>query len=129
MPLPGWLARLNRIATNRATKPLARRLPLFAVVVHRGRRTGRTYRTPVNLFRSGDRYLIALTYGRDRDWVKNVVAAGGCVVETRGRTLRLVDPVIVDDPHHARFPGLIRPVLAAIGVTETLELRRPARSA
>jgi deazaflavin-dependent oxidoreductase (nitroreductase family) len=129
MPLPGWLGRFNRVATNRATGPLARRLPGFAVVVHQGRRSGRTYRTPVNLFRSGDRYLIALTYGRDRDWVKNVLAAGGCVVVTRGRRLRLVDPVIVEDHRHARFPGPIRPVLAAIGVTETMELQRPGPSA
>jgi deazaflavin-dependent oxidoreductase (nitroreductase family) len=99
------------------------------VVVHRGRRSGRTHRTPVNLFRSGDRYLIALTYGRDRDWVKNVLAAGGCVVVTRGRRFRLVDPLIVEDLRHERFPGPIRPILAAIGVTETLELRRPEPSA
>lgn len=126
MPLPEWLARFNRLATNHATRPLARRLPWFGVVVHRGRRSGRTYRTPVNLFRSGNRYLIALTYGRDRDWVKNVVAARGCDIETGGRTLRLVDPVIVEDARHKRFPGPIRPILAALGVTETLELRIPA---
>ncbi|MGH2766055.1 MAG: nitroreductase family deazaflavin-dependent oxidoreductase, partial [Actinomycetota bacterium] len=90
MPLPGWLARFNRVATNHVTRPLARWLPGFAVVVHRGQRSGRTYRTPVNLFRSHDRYLIALTYGRDRDWVRNVLATGGCDVETRGRTLQLV---------------------------------------
>ena len=98
------------------------------MIVHRGRRSGRTYRTPVNVFRSGDRYLIALTYGRNRDWVKNIVAAGECHVETRGRRLRLVHPVIVDDARHERFPRPIRPILATIGVNETLELRRPASS-
>lgn len=124
MPLPGWLGRFNRVATNRATRPLARRLPWFAVVVHRGRRSGRTYRTPVNAFRSNDRYLIALTYGRDRDWVKNVLAAGGCDLQTRGRTIRVVDPLIVPDREHQRFPMPIRPILSAIRVTEFLELRR-----
>jgi deazaflavin-dependent oxidoreductase (nitroreductase family) len=129
MPLPGWLGRFNRVATNYATRPLARRLPWFAVVVHRGRRSGRTYRTPVNAFRSGDRYLIALTYGADRDWVKNVVAAGGCHVETRGRRRRLVDPVIVSDHRHERFPAPIRPILSALRVTEALELRPAAAGA
>jgi deazaflavin-dependent oxidoreductase (nitroreductase family) len=129
MPLPGWLARFNRVATNRATRPFARWLPGFAVIVHRGRRSGRTYRTPVNLFRSGDRYEIALTYGRDRDWVKNVMSAGGCEVEVRGRRLRLVEPVIVEDAQLERLPRVIRPILTALGVTEVLELRRTARSA
>jgi deazaflavin-dependent oxidoreductase (nitroreductase family) len=124
MPLPGWLGRFNRVATNRATRPLARRLPWFAVVVHRGRRSGRPYRTPVNAFRSDDRYLIALTYGRDRDWVKNVLAAGGCHLETRGRRVWFVDPRIVADRRFERFPAPIRPILAAIRVTECLELRR-----
>ncbi len=93
------------------------------MVVHRGRRSGRTYRTPVNLFRSHDRYLIALTYGRDRDWVRNVLATGGCDVETRGRTLQLVHPMIVSDERHEQLPPAIRPILSALGVTELLELR------
>jgi hypothetical protein len=78
----------------------------------------------VNASRSNDRYLIALTYGRDRDWVMNVLAAGGCHLETRGRTIRVVDPLIVRDREHQRFPMPIRPILSAIRVTESLELRR-----
>ena len=31
-----------------------------------------------------DGYLLALTYGPDSDWVKNVLAAGGCELVTRG---------------------------------------------
>lgn len=78
----------------------------------------------MNLFRSRDRYLIALTYGRDRDWVRNVLAAGGCDVETRGRRVQVGDPLIVPDERHERFPAPIRPILSALGVTELLELRR-----
>jgi deazaflavin-dependent oxidoreductase (nitroreductase family) len=122
MPLPGWLARINRVATNRVTGPVARRLPGFAVVIHHGRLSGRRYRTPVNLFRSGDHYVIALTYGRDRDWVKNVLAAGGCEVETRGTLIRLVQPRIVIDEQCSLVSQLIRPILSAIGVSEFMEL-------
>jgi deazaflavin-dependent oxidoreductase (nitroreductase family) len=104
-------------------KPLAERLPGFAVVVHTGRQSGRRYRTPVNLFRSGDGYAIALTYGRDRDWVRNVMAAGGCEVETRGRTIRLEEPRIVGNPRGTAVPGAIRPILKALRVTEFMELR------
>jgi deazaflavin-dependent oxidoreductase (nitroreductase family) len=123
MPLPDWLAQLNRSVTNRITRPVARRLPGFAIVVHTGVRTGRQYRTPVNLFRSGDRYVIALTYGRERNWVKNVLAAGGCEVETRGKTFRLTGPRIVRDARQSMVPAAIRAGLRAMNVTEFLELR------
>jgi deazaflavin-dependent oxidoreductase (nitroreductase family) len=120
-PLPPWLARFNRVVTNPLTRPFAARLPGFAVVRHVGRRSGRSYRTPVNLFRSGDRYVIALTYGAERDWVKNVLAAGGCGAETRGRIVQLTDPRVVKGGH-AVVPPAVRPILKAIGVTGFMEL-------
>ena len=46
----------------------------LGVVVHRGRRTGRVYQTPVNVFATGDGYVLALTNGPDANWVKNVLA-------------------------------------------------------
>jgi hypothetical protein len=53
-PLLGrHVARFNPRVTNRITRPLARWLPGFGVVEHAGRRSGRRYRTPVNVFRSG----------------------------------------------------------------------------
>jgi deazaflavin-dependent oxidoreductase (nitroreductase family) len=84
MPLPKRLARFNLHVTNRVLGPFARRLPGFAVVAHVGRRSGRVRHTPVNLFRDGDRYVIALTYGADSQWVRNVLAAGAVDIETRG---------------------------------------------
>lgn len=104
-------------------KPLAERLPGFAVVMHTGRRSGRRYRTPVNLLRSGDGYAIALTYGRDRDWVRNVMAAGRCEVDTRGRTIRLEEPRIVSNPRGTAVLGALRPILKALRVTEFMELK------
>jgi hypothetical protein len=56
----------------------APRMPGLGVIVPRARRSGRRYQTPVNVFSAADGYVIALTYGPDTDWVKNVVAAGGC---------------------------------------------------
>ena len=49
MPLPKSLAKFNLRYTNRVLGPLARLLPGFAVVTHVGGRSGRVYRTPVNL--------------------------------------------------------------------------------
>ena len=125
MPLPRRLARFNRVVTNRVVGPPARHLPGFAVVSHVGRRSGRTHRTPVNLYRHGDDYVIALMYGADRDWVRNVLAAGGADVETRGRRLRLVDPELVRDPARSLVP---RPVRVPVGLANVDEfmLLRPA---
>ncbi len=126
MPLPDWLARFNRRVTNPVAARLAGRMPGFGVVVHRGRATGRTYRTPVNLFERGSRLVVALTYGPDRDWVRNVIAAGSCEVETRGRVIHAASPNLVVDPRRRAVPGLVRPVLGLLGVEEFLELSAAA---
>ena len=122
MPAPRWLARFNRRVTNRLTRRVAPHLPGFGVVVHRGRKTQRRYRTPVNVFRRDSGYVIALTYGSDAEWVQNVLVAGGCTVETRGRSLRLTQPRLVHDPQQLAMPAPIRPILGLLHVTEFLTL-------
>jgi deazaflavin-dependent oxidoreductase (nitroreductase family) len=124
MPLPKRLARFNRLVTNRVLGPLARRLPGFAIVSHVGRRSGRVYRTPVNLFRSKDRYVIALTYGSDSQWVRNVLAAGAVDIETRGQHLHLVDPEVVHDAQRSLVPDPVRQMLRLANVSEFMLLER-----
>ena len=86
MPLPRWLARVNRRATNRLLGPPAARLPLFGVILHRGSSSGLLYRTPVNVFRANDDFVVALTYGRT-DWLNNVLAAGDASSSTEGAAI------------------------------------------
>ncbi|GAB3525740.1 nitroreductase family deazaflavin-dependent oxidoreductase [Phytohabitans suffuscus] len=121
MVLPRRLARINRVVGNRLLGPVAGRLPGFGIVVHHGRRSGREYRTPVSIFKTGDGYVVALTYGVG-DWTRNVLAAGGCVVEIRGRPIHLTAPRLVHDPSRRSVPRPVRPILAAISVTEFLHL-------
>jgi deazaflavin-dependent oxidoreductase (nitroreductase family) len=92
-------------------------------VSHTGRRSGRVYRTPVNLFRDGDRYVIALTYGSDSQWVRNVLAAGAVDIETRGRRLHLVAPEVVRDAERSLVPEPIRPLLGLARVSDFMLLR------
>ena len=124
MPLPKRLARFNRMVTNRITYPIARTFPGFGIVLHTGRRSGKAYRTPVNAFRTPTGYLIALTYGPDSDWTRNVLAAGGCELLTRGKVVALTDPKIVHADGHDGVPAVVRAVLARIDVTGYLELTR-----
>ena len=75
----------------------------FAIVKHIGRRSGRQYETPVNAFRSGNRYVFALTYG-ESEWVKNVLAARRCTIRTRRRDIELTDPELLKDPTRHLIP-------------------------
>ncbi len=91
MPLSRAIGRFNRVATNRLTRLIAGRLPGFGIITHRGRRSGRTYRTPVNVFRRPRGFVVALTYGRG-DWVKNVLAAGQAQVRAPPQPGYLASP-------------------------------------
>jgi deazaflavin-dependent oxidoreductase (nitroreductase family) len=122
MPLPRSIARVNRRVTNHLLGGLARRLPWFGVVIHRGRTSGREYRTPVNVFRRADRFVIALTYGSNADWVRNVIAHDGCALETRGRTLRLSRPQLFHDESRHAVPAPVRLVLGLVTVSDFLKL-------
>jgi deazaflavin-dependent oxidoreductase (nitroreductase family) len=110
---------------NPITRRLAGWLPGFAILTHVGRTSGRTYRTPINVFRRGDRYLFALTYGSDVQWLKNVLAAGGCTIRTLGRDVRLVEPEVAHDPELREFPLPVRLIAGRLaGTTEILRMRR-----
>jgi deazaflavin-dependent oxidoreductase (nitroreductase family) len=121
-----WVAAFNLAVTNRITSRFAARLPGFGILTHVGRKSGRVYRTPVNVFRVPEGFLIALTYGRDSEWVKNVLAAGGCEVKTRGRKYQLSTPTVVHDPTRRRFPAPVRVVLRLVGADEYMELSNSA---
>ena len=120
------MATVNRYVTNRVLGGPANRLPGFGVVHHVGRRSGRHYRTPVNVFRTPGGYVFALTYGSSAEWVRNVLAAGGCELVTRGRRVRLTSPRLYRDERRSAMPAHVRAVLGLVGVSEFLELTRVA---
>jgi deazaflavin-dependent oxidoreductase (nitroreductase family) len=117
-----WVAAFNLAVTNRFTSRFAARLPGFGILRHVGRKSGRVYRTPVNVFRTPEGFLIALTYGRESEWVRNVVSAGACQLETRGVQYQLSAPTIVHDPTRRRFPIPVRIVLRLIGANDFMQL-------
>jgi deazaflavin-dependent oxidoreductase (nitroreductase family) len=126
VPLPRRLAKFNLVVTNPVLRPLARYVPGFAVVTHVGRRSGRRHTVPVSLFRRGDGFVVALFYGADSQWVRNVVAAGGAEIEARGRRVRLERPEVVRDPARSMVPRPVRPILRVLGVDAFLLLDRAA---
>ncbi len=123
MPIPHGMRQVNRVALNKVTRQLAPWLPGLGVVVHRGRRSGKQYRTPVNVFaRPGDRYILALTYGADTDWVKNVIASGGCELRTRGTHIELTAPRLFHDETRREIRVVERTILGLLHVYDFLEL-------
>jgi deazaflavin-dependent oxidoreductase (nitroreductase family) len=124
MPIPLVIGKLNKVGLNHLTRPLMRHLPGFAVVHHRGRRSGREFQTPVNVFPVEGGYVIALTYGPDTDWVKNVLAAGGCELETRGHLVPCTGAHLYRDPARRRIRPFERAILGLLGVEYFVEVRR-----
>jgi deazaflavin-dependent oxidoreductase (nitroreductase family) len=117
-----WLAKINIVLTNRITGLFAGWLPGFGILTHVGRKSGRVYRTPINVFRASNGFVIALTYSSQSEWVKNVLAAGGCELKTRGKKYQLSSPNVVPDPTRRRFPIPVRLVLRIVGADEYMEL-------
>jgi deazaflavin-dependent oxidoreductase (nitroreductase family) len=126
MPAPRWLARFNRLITNNLTKGFVTRSRGFGVIIHRGRRSGRLYRTPVNVFRTPEGFVIALTYGPEADWVRNVLAAGECQLETQGNAIPLFSPRLVHDESRRLVPPLVRVPLGFAHVYDFLLLSSAA---
>jgi deazaflavin-dependent oxidoreductase (nitroreductase family) len=125
MPFPDQLARFNRYVTNPAARTFAGRLSPFGLLIHHGRNSGKEYRTPIWVFPARDGFTIALTYGSDRDWVRNIRTAGRFDLVYRGATYSLTDPTLIEEQRGmADLPAVLRPILRTMGVTEFLHARR-----
>lgn len=118
-------------AIARATSPLTLRLsgrryfPLWAVLHHTGRRSGRAYSIPVAIRASADAFTISLPWGEGTHWVQNVLAAGGCTIRWRGRDYTAVDPRVIEPEEAASaFSFWQRAILRVAGVRSVLRLRR-----
>jgi len=100
---------------NRATAPLARagRGP-FSLIRHVGRKSGRTYETPVILVQTPEGFIAELTYGENVNWYRNIVAAGRCVVVHKRREYRVdhIEPYDAEQALRA-YPQPFRAVLQA----------------
>jgi len=121
MHFPRFMRHVNRVLTNPILGTIAWLVPPLAVVHHVGRKTGTPYRAPVVALPSAAGFVIPMTYGRDVDWARNILGAGGCELGRLGHRVRLVNPRIVDlptaEPHlpaavrgffrAANFPGFV----------------------
>jgi deazaflavin-dependent oxidoreductase (nitroreductase family) len=110
---------------NRVTSQIARsgRGP-FSLIRHVGRKSGRTYETPVILAKVPEGFIAELTYGENVNWYRNVVVAGGCVVVHHRVEYRVttIEPCSAQRGRSA-YPAPFRLVLEAAGRNEFRLLR------
>ena len=121
------VAQFNRRVWNPLVRGVAERVPPFAVLIHRGRVSGRIYHTPVAAFPAGDEFLIALVFGSRSDWVKNVLAQGGADLVRGGHAFTLTNPELRPaDPMPTEVPVVIRAGLRGLHTKSFLVLERRA---
>lgn len=72
---------LNRVTTRAARSGHGP----FSLVRHMGRKSGKTYETPIIVARVPEGFIAELTYGEDVHWYRNIVAAGGCELLVGGQ--------------------------------------------
>lgn len=93
MALPRWLAKVNKRVFN----PREVRRGKYPVLIHVGRRSGRTFQTPMDAFPTDNGYVCVVRYGPDSDWVRNTLAAGGARLRVDGDELELASPRLVSE--------------------------------
>jgi deazaflavin-dependent oxidoreductase (nitroreductase family) len=123
----GWLMRIRRVSdwTRQSSKRGNRYLRKFAgtrlgtlyfnlsALHHVGRRTGRTYVTPLSAYPLGDGFVLSVAYPKV-DWCENVLAAGRCRLSWNGKEYALENPELIPATEAMKaYPLLVKPFFAA----------------
>ncbi|UBV14324.1 nitroreductase family deazaflavin-dependent oxidoreductase [Mycolicibacterium fortuitum] len=103
MRVPRRIAQFNKRVTNPAARAITPWLPNLGTLEHVGRKSGKRYRTPLLVFKTHDGYAILVGYGRQTDWLKNVLAGGPVALHKRGRVVALTNPRVVSKAEAAAF--------------------------
>ena len=107
---------------NRLVEPVVRRSSRFAVVHHLGRRSGAAFSTPLVAFDLDGSLVVALTYGPEADWVKNVLVGPSQI--DRGTTMANITDIEVvgRDMAWVALPLVVRGALRVLRVRDFLLL-------
>lgn len=125
-PVLRAVRKVNRRVLNPRQMRSAGTEGAFASVVHHvGRTTGTSYETPVGAVPTPDGFVIALPYGSESDWLKNVLAAGGATLVSGGEAHTVGEPeIVVADAVAHHFSRADQRAHRLFGVDEALRVRR-----
>lgn len=120
------VCRFNRAFGNPHQMKTAGTAGAYASVIrHVGRKTGRSYETPMVPFASEDGFVIALPYGSGTDWVRNVMASGFATIVHEGKTYRVDQPELVPTAMAAPYmPAKEQRELRRFAIDQCLRVRR-----
>lgn len=122
MAVPRAIGKFNKALPNRALIHLAGLGP-FVEFEHVGRRSGKVHRTPLMAFRRDDVVVIAMVYGREVDWYRNAVSAGGGRMRMGHEWLTLGRPANLSQTRGLVYvPSAVRPVLLTMRVRDFVEM-------
>jgi deazaflavin-dependent oxidoreductase (nitroreductase family) len=108
--LPNIVRYFSKLFKNRMIADVESGKSEMSIISHTGRKSGTSYHTPVEAIFLETEVLIGLVYGRKTDWLKNVLAQGGCSIFYKMQTYTATDPVIlpVDSARELLPPGSSR---------------------
>jgi deazaflavin-dependent oxidoreductase (nitroreductase family) len=121
---PGFL-RATKVF-NKLVLPFAgtRLVPLYGVLEHRGRKSGKVFHTPVVVRPTADGFIVPMPWGMTTDWYRNVLAAGECEIRWKGKTYALHQPQVLDRAAAvAAFGNLQGRAMERFGIDQCLRLR------
>jgi deazaflavin-dependent oxidoreductase (nitroreductase family) len=128
--LEALMNRSRLVTITHATGPLALRIartgviPVWGVVRHRGRRSGKWYATAIAVRPTADGFLLPLPWGEGTDWCRNLRAAGGGIVHWGGVDYDVMAPEIIDAAAALpAFSALLRPLVRLFGIEKFLRVR------
>jgi deazaflavin-dependent oxidoreductase (nitroreductase family) len=118
-------------AIARPFGPIAKRMagtrifPLWGIVRHTGRTSGKSYATPVVVRPTPDGFLIPLPFGDATQWARNLFAAGGGSIRFAGREHQIDEPRIIDlETAAAHLPPPIRFASRRLGLRQWVIVRK-----
>lgn len=125
-PVVNTVRRMNRSLTNpRVMRTAGNAGTQTSVIEHIGRRSGKTYETPVDIIETTTRLLIALPYGARTDWLRNVLAAGSATVVSGGERIPVERPAVVATADvEELIPVRTLRTLRLFGVSQCLRLEK-----
>lgn len=116
---------LAKHLANPVMRPLAGRIPGWALLETTGRRSGRPHRVPVGDGLQGGTFWIVAEHGRSADWVRNVEADPRVRIRVRGRWRAGTARILEGDDAKARLRRLggLNPWIVRAAGTDPLTVR------
>lgn len=118
--IPNKIRYLNKRFTNRIMMKIAgKKHSPIVLIEHSGRKSRKVYKIPLMAAPCANGFMFALTYGKEVDWYKNVIASNRAILTYQGYRFQLSEPVTVSaDKGQKAFASPKNTILRLIGIQD-----------